>query len=89
MATGKMPCERQEELFIAASAVGAPDNPFYAALDKLLRKSGFDEFAENWKGKRDAQEASRAVDGRSRGSPLTRTPKRPRSWRVGDPPGGG
>ena len=24
----------------------ALDNPFYAALDKLLRKSGFDEFAE-------------------------------------------
>ncbi len=46
MAIGKMPGERQEELFIAASAVGALDNPFYAALDKLLRKSGFDEFAE-------------------------------------------
>ena len=46
MAMGKMPGERQEELFIAASAVGALDNPFYAALDKLLRKSGFDEFAE-------------------------------------------
>ena len=46
MAIGRMPGERQEELFIAASAVGALDNPFYAALDKLLRKSGFDEFAE-------------------------------------------
>jgi transposase len=41
-----MPGERQEGLFIAASAVGALDNPFYAALDKLLRTSGFDEFAE-------------------------------------------
>jgi len=47
MAIGRMPGERQEELFIAASAVGALDNPFYAALDKLLRKSGFDEFAED------------------------------------------
>ena len=46
MAIGRMPGERQEELFIASSAVGALDNPFYAALDKLLRKSGFDEFAE-------------------------------------------
>ena len=46
MAIGRMPGERQEEFFIAASAVGALDNPFYAALDKLLRKSGFDKFAE-------------------------------------------
>jgi len=46
MAIGRMPEERQEELFIAASAVGALDNPFYAALDKLLRKRGFDAFAE-------------------------------------------
>ena len=46
MAIGRMPGERQEELFIAASAVGALDNPFYTALDDLLRKSGFDEFAE-------------------------------------------
>ena len=33
-------------MFIAASAVGALDNPFYAALDKLLGKNGFDEFVE-------------------------------------------
>ena len=46
MAIGRMPGARQGEMFIAASAVGALDNPFYAALDKLLRKSGFDEFAE-------------------------------------------
>lgn len=46
MAIGRMPGERQKELFIAASAVGALDNPFYAALDKLLREGGFDEFAE-------------------------------------------
>ena len=46
MAIGRMPGARQEELFIAASAVRALDNPFYAALDKLLRESGFDEFAE-------------------------------------------
>ena len=46
MAVGRMPGERQEELFIAASAVRALDNPFYAALDGLLRKSGFDAFAE-------------------------------------------
>ena len=32
--------------FIAASAVRALDNPFCAALGKLLRKGGFDEFAE-------------------------------------------
>ena len=46
MAIGRMPGERQEELFIAASTVGALGNPFYAALDKLLRKRGFDAFAE-------------------------------------------
>ena len=46
MAMGRMPGERQEELFIAASAVGALDNPFYGALDRRLRRSGFDEFAE-------------------------------------------
>ena len=46
MAIGRMPGALQEELFVAASAVGALDNSFYAALDKLLRKSGFDEFAE-------------------------------------------
>ena len=46
MAIGRMPGARQEEFFIAASAVRALDNPFYAALDKLLRKGGFDAFAE-------------------------------------------
>ena len=46
MAMGRMPGERQEEMFVAAIAVLALDNPFYAALDKLLRKGGFDEFAE-------------------------------------------
>ena len=46
MAIGRMLSDRQKELFIAASAVGALDNPFYAALDKLLRNSGFDEFAD-------------------------------------------
>ena len=46
MAIGKMAGERQEELFIAAGAVGASGNAFYAALDRLLRKSSFDEFAE-------------------------------------------
>ena len=46
MAMGGMPGERQEEMFIAAGAVRALDNPFYGALNKLLRKSGFDEFAE-------------------------------------------
>ena len=47
MAIGRMPGARQEELFIAASAVGALDNPFYEALDKLLRERGFDGFAED------------------------------------------
>ena len=46
MAIGRMPGARQEELFVAASAVRALDNPFYAALDRFLRESGFDEFAE-------------------------------------------
>ena len=46
MAMGRMRGARQEELFIAASAVGALDNPLYTALDKLLRKSGFGEIAE-------------------------------------------
>ena len=46
MAIGRMPGARQEALFVAASAVRALDHPFYAALDKLLRRSGFDEFAE-------------------------------------------
>ena len=40
MAIGRMSGERREVPVIAASAVGAMDNPFYAALDKLLRKSG-------------------------------------------------
>ena len=46
MAMGRMPGARQEELCIAASVVRALDNPFYAALDKFLRESGFDAFAE-------------------------------------------
>ena len=46
MAIGRMPGEWQEELFIAASAAGALDNPFHGAPDRLLRKSGFDDFAE-------------------------------------------
>ena len=46
MAMGRMPGARQEEMFIAASAVRALDNPFYAALDGLLREHGFDDFAE-------------------------------------------
>ena len=46
MAMGRMPGSRQEEMFVAGGAVGALDNPFYAALDKLLRKGGFDESAE-------------------------------------------
>ena len=47
MAIGRMPGTRQEDLFIATSAVGALDNPFYTALDKLLRERGFDGFAED------------------------------------------
>ena len=39
MAIRRMPGARQEEPFVAASAVRALDNPFYAALDKLLRRS--------------------------------------------------
>ena len=39
MALRRMPDARQEEVCIAASSVEAVD------MDKLLRKSGFDEFA--------------------------------------------
>ncbi len=45
MAIGRMPGARQEELFIAASAVGRWTTRS-TRLDKLLRESGFDEFAE-------------------------------------------
>ena len=33
-------------MYIAASAVRALDNLFYGALDRFLRESGFDDFAE-------------------------------------------
>ena len=46
MTIGWMPGEGEGGDLIAASAVGALHNPFYVALDRLLRKSGFDEFAE-------------------------------------------
>ena len=46
VAVGRMAGERQEVLFVAADAVRALGNPFYGALDALLREGGFDEFAE-------------------------------------------
>ncbi len=46
MAIDRAPHAWQEKMLIAASAVHALGNPFCAALDNLLRKSGLDEFAE-------------------------------------------
>ena len=46
MAVGKRPEARQGEMFVVASEIRALDNPFYWALNELLAKSGFDEFAE-------------------------------------------
>ena len=46
MAIGKRRKRRQRELFVATSSIRAMGNPFYRALDKLLEKHGFDEFAE-------------------------------------------
>ena len=37
---------RRSKMFIAAKRGRALDNPFYVALDRLLRRSGFGEFAE-------------------------------------------
>lgn len=47
MAMGKHKQQRQAELWIAATQVAqAPGHPFYARLNKLLARRGFDEFAE-------------------------------------------
>lgn len=46
MAMGKRSSVREQALFVAASEIRASANPFYQALDKLLRENGFDEFAE-------------------------------------------
>ena len=45
MAIDRIPGARQEEMFIEPSAVRALDNPFHA-LDGLLHRNGFDEFAK-------------------------------------------
>ena len=46
MAIGKRRSMPQQALFVATSEISASANPFYGALDKLLREDGFDEFAE-------------------------------------------
>ena len=46
MAMGKRPSVPEQALFVATSEISASANPFYQALDKLLRENGFDEFAE-------------------------------------------
>ena len=46
MAIGRRPEARQHDIFVVASEIRAGGNPFYRALDKLLRKNGFDGFAE-------------------------------------------
>ena len=45
MAIGKRPEGRQEELFVATSAIRRLSHPFYRALDWLLQADGFDGFA--------------------------------------------
>ena len=46
MAMGRRRKGRQRELFVAASEIRALGNPFYRALNRLLDRNGFDEFAE-------------------------------------------
>ena len=46
MAIGRRPGARQHNMFVAASEIRAGGNPFYRALDRLLRENGFDGFAE-------------------------------------------
>ena len=46
MAIGRRPEARQHNMFVAASEIRAGGNPFYRALDRLLRENGFDGFAE-------------------------------------------
>ena len=46
MAIGRRPGARQHNMFVAASEIRAGGNPFYRALDRLLRENGFDDFAE-------------------------------------------
>ena len=47
MAIGRRPEARQHEMFVVASEIRAGCNPFYRALDRLLRENGFDRFAED------------------------------------------
>ena len=42
MAIGGRPEARQGEMFVVASEIRAGGNPFYRALDRLLRENGFD-----------------------------------------------
>ena len=47
MAMGKRKTERQEELWIAATAMAeAPGHPFYRRVNQLLSERGFDAFVE-------------------------------------------
>ena len=46
MAIGKRRKGRRQELFVAASEIRAPGNPFYRALNRLLEEQDVDDFAE-------------------------------------------
>ena len=43
MAMGRRRKERQQPLFLAASDIRTPGDPFYRALNRLLDEHGFDE----------------------------------------------
>lgn len=45
MALGRRTKARQLELFVATDKIRAMENPFYRALNQMLEKEGFDEFA--------------------------------------------
>ena len=46
MAIGRRQKDQQREMFVAADRLRSLGNPFYRALDELLEREGFDEFAE-------------------------------------------
>jgi transposase len=48
MAMGKLPTERQPELFVASGDLArSPGHPFYDRLNTLLLENGFDRFVED------------------------------------------
>lgn len=47
MAMGKRKVERQEALWVSSGEVArGPGSPFYAKLNEMLGKAGFDRWAE-------------------------------------------